>query len=406
MEKKETIITNEYELLNPCASDGDIEKILEFVEKQFRTDGTSHGQYDNCVRLSSFIKNNNIVIGELEAERLLTESPKIVEMFKDLSLASVLVRINNLTNISTLVEAYCIKYNVEVTSDNDLSLYGRFEGNDIDLFKLYLKEIGTYKLLTVEEEKALATKAKNGDEAARNKLVEHNLRLVVSVAKIYNGYGLAMSDLVQLGNEGLMRAAQKYDVDKGYRFTTYATWWIKQSITRGLADHSRTIRIPVHMHDIMLKIKKATANYISEHFGETPSNEQLAQILNISVDKIEFARKNMETTISLSSPVGQDESGDTLGDMIEDERQSVEGDLENIYRKELVDELLNTPALTEKEKEIIKCRFGFYGEELTLEKVGKMYGVTRERVRQIEARALRKIRAMANRQYSVKMLTR
>lgn len=406
MEKKETIITSDYELLNPCASEGDIAKILEYVEKQFKTDGTSHGQYENCIRLSNFIKNNNIVIGELEAERLLSESTKINEMLRDLSLASSLTRISNLTNISTLVEAYSIKNSVEETSENDLALYDRFEGNDIDLFKLYLKEIGSYKLLSAQEEKELATKAKYGDEAARNKLVEHNLRLVVSVAKVYNGFGLSISDLVQLGNEGLMKASQKYDVDKGYRFTTYATWWIKQSMTRGLADHSRTIRVPVHMHEVILKIKRATANYISEHFGEIPTNEQLANILNLPVEKVEFARKNMEVTVSLSSPVGCDDNGDTLGDMIEDERQSVESDLETIYRKELVEELLNTPMLTEKEREVIKCRFGFYGKEYTLEQVGKIYGVTRERIRQIEMRALRKIRAMADRQHSMKLYMR
>ena len=403
---KEEIITNDYEFLKQYANDSEVEKVLEYINRYFKTDGTSHGQYENCVRLSNYLKENGIIIGEIEAEKLLSSSPKLVEMFKALSLASILLRISNLPNISVLLESYCIKNNVELTRDNDLALYERSEGNDIDLFKLYLMEISEYKILSVNEEKELATRAKYGDEEARKKLVEHNLRLVVSIAKIYNGYGLSMSDLVQLGNEGLMRASHKYDVDKGYRFSTYATWWIKQSMTRGIADQSRTIRIPVHMHEIILKIKKASANYIAEHYGEVPTNEQLSKILNIPEEKIEFARKNMEITVSLSTPVGADDNGDTLGDMIEDERQSVENDLEFIYMKELVEELLNTPSLTEKEKEVIKYRFGFYGKVYTLEEIGKTYHVTRERVRQIEARALRKIKYMANRKNSLKMLMR
>ena len=406
MEKK-NIITNEIDGLTAYASDVELEKILEFIDTQFKSSDSSHGQYENCVRLSNFIKNNNIIIGELEAERLLEESPKLMEMYKALSLDSVLTRISTLSNLSVLLETFCIKHNITLPTENtDASLYQRYNGNDIDLFKLYLNEIGSYRLLTAEEEKEFAIKAKKGDEAARNKLVEHNLRLVVSIAKIYNGYGLSMSDLVQLGNEGLMRASHKYDVTKGYRFTTYATWWIKQSMTRGIADQSRTIRIPVHMHDLMLKIKRASANYVAEHFGENPTDEELAKMLNLPVEKIAFARKNMEMTVSLSTPVGQDDSGDTLGDMIEDERQSVENDLNHIYMKELVDELLNVPSLTDKEREIILLRFGFYGKPYTLEQVGKLYKVTRERVRQIEARALRKVRAMADRKYTARMLVR
>ena len=177
-------------------------------------------------------------------------------------------------------------------------------------------------------------------------------------------------------------------------------------MTRGIAVHSRTIRIPVHMHEMMLKIKKATANYIAEHYGETPTNAQLSKILNIPEDKIEFARKNMEVTVSLSTPVGTDERGDTLGDLIEDERQSIDNDLNYIYMKELAEELLNTPALTDKEREVVKYRFGFYGKVYTLEEIGKIYGVTRERVRQIEARALRKVRAMADRKHTARMLLR
>lgn len=403
--KKENNIKNEYDFLESYATETEVERVLEFINSQFKTDGSSHGQYENCVRLSNFVKNNNIIIGELEADRLLEESPKLMEMYKALSLDSVLVRISNLTNLSVLLESFCIKNNITLpTEQTDEALYQRYTGNDLDLFKLYLTEIGQYRLLTAQEEKELATKVANGDENARNKLIEHNLRLVVSIAKIYNGYGLPMNDLVQLGNEGLMRAVYKYDVTKGYRFTTYATWWIKQSMTRGIADHSRTIRIPVHMHELMLKIKRATANYISEHYGETPTDEELSKILNIPVEKIEFARKNMEVTVSLSSPVGADDSGDTLGDMIEDDRQSIDNDLNFIYMKELTEELLNTTSLLEKEREVIKYRFGFYGKTYTLEEVGKIYGVTRERVRQIEARALRKVRVVANRNHSMKMM--
>ena len=388
------------------ASYEEVTQVILYIERNFKTNESSNVQFDNCSRLSAFLKNNNIEIGEIESERLLNESPKLNEMFRILNLAGIIVRVNNLLNVSTLLEMYCLKNNVEQNTDMDLSLFDRFTGNDIDLVKLYLREIGQYNILTAEEEKKLAILKANGDENARNKLVEHNLRLVVSIAKSLVGCGLSFSDLIQLGNEGLITAARKFDADKGCRFSTYATWWIKQAMKRGIADQSRTIRIPVHVHELILKIKKQTAIYSSTHFGICPTDEMLAEMLDTTVEKITSAKQCMEEVVSLSSPIGSDEKGDTLGDMIEDVNCSLDTDLNQVYMKELTTSLFNSPRLTEKEKEVVRYRFGFYGKSYTLEEIGRIYGITRERVRQIEKKALFKMRSSANRSYSMRLYER
>ena len=385
------------------ASYEEVTQVILYIERNFKDNESSNTQFDNCNRLSMFLKNNNIEIGELEAERLLSESSKLNEMFRVLSLAGIIVRINSLSNLNVLLEMYCLKNNVDQTYDMDMALYSdKFNASDIDLIKLYLTEIGQYRLLSAEEEKELAIKIAKGDENARNKLVEHNLRLVVSIAKSLIGCGLSFGDLIQLGNEGLMTAARKFNAEKGCKFSTYATWWIKQAMKRGIADQSRTIRIPVHMHELILRIKKQTSLYASTHFGEYPSDEYLAEILDTTTDKILDAKKYMEEAVSLSTPIGSDERGETIGDMVEDTSCSIDADLNQIYMKELVSSFLDNPRLTAKELEVIKYRFGFYNRNYTLEEVGKMFGVTRERVRQIEARALRKMRAAADRQYSAR----
>jgi RNA polymerase sigma factor (sigma-70 family) len=319
------------------ASYEEVTQAILYIERNFKDNESSNTQFDNCNRLSMFLKNNNIEIGELEAERLLSESPKLNEMFRVLSLAGIIVRINSLSNLNVLLEMYCLKNNVDQTYDMDMGLYtDKFNASDIDLIKLYLTEIGQYRLLSAEEEKELAIKIAKGDENARNKLVEHNLRLVVSIAKSLVGCGLSFGDLIQLGNEGLMTAARKFSADKGCKFSTYATWWIKQAMKRGIADQSRTIRIPVHMHELILRVKKQTSLYASTHFGEYPSDEYLAEILDTTTDKILDAKKYMEEAVSLSTPIGSDERGETIGDMVEDTSCSIDSDLNQIYMKELV----------------------------------------------------------------------
>ena len=407
MENKEKVNINSMSLdLMERASYEEVTQVILYIERNFKTEESSNVQFDNCSKLSVFLKNNNIEIGEFEAERILNESPKLNEMFRILNSAGIIVRINNLINMSILLEMYCLKNNVEQNVDMDLSLYNRFEGNDIDLFKLYLKDMGQFKLLTAEEERELALRKDAGDEEARNKLVEHNLRLVISIAKSLSGCGLSVSDLVQLGNEGLMTAARKFDANRGYKFSTYATWWIRQAMKRGIADQSRTIRIPVHMHELILRIKKQISIYSTANFGMMPTDEMLADILDTTPEKIYEAKKCMEEVVSLSTPIGTEEKGDTLGDMIEDVNCSLDSDLNQVYMKELTSSLFNNPRLTEKEREVVKYRFGFYGKNYTLEEVGRIYGVTRERVRQIEKRALIKMRSAASRQYSMRLFER
>ena len=380
------------------ATDEEINNTIQFIEKNFKDIETSNAQFDNCTKLSNYIKTNNITLGEIESEKLLNDSQKLNDMFHILDNSGILVRVTTLGNLATLLESYCLKYNVELTRDIDASIYDRRENNDIDLLRLYFNEIGQYKLLGAEEEKELATRSKNGDESARNKLIEHNLRLVVSIAKTLTGCGLSISDLIQLGNEGLITASRKFEPERGFRFTTYATWWIKQAMKRGIADYGRTIRIPVHVHELMLRVKKQTGIYMSANFGLAPTDEQLAEMLDVSVEKIINAKKYMDETLSLSTPVGADDGGDTLGDMIEDPASSLEGQFNDIYMKDVVSTILECPNINEKEKNIIMYRFGFYGRIYTLEEIGKIYGVTRERIRQIEVKALRKLRFNVSRE--------
>jgi RNA polymerase primary sigma factor len=250
-----------------------------------------------------------------------------------------------------------------------------------------------YKLLKKFRNVALPRKC---SDMPREKLIKHNLRLVISIAKGYNGFGLSMSDLVQYGNEGLIIAARKFDVSRGCRFSTYATWWIKQNMKRGIADASRTIRIPVHLHENIVKVKKAISIYTVEHNGEFPNDKIISEMTGISVEKVVTARNNMDLTVSLSTPVGGsgEEASDTfLGDFIEDENSSIEKNAHMIYLAEFFEAFELSGYISPKEKEILKYRFGFYNDkEYTLEEVGQMFGVTRERIRQIQKKALTKIR--------------
>lgn len=259
-----------------------------------------------------------------------------------------------------------------------------------DPVRMYLKEIGQIKLLTMEEELELADRIAAGDEQAKITLAEANLRLVVSIAKRYVGRGMLFLDLIQEGNIGLMKAVEKFDVTKGYKFSTYATWWIRQAITRAIADQARTIRVPVHMVETINKLARIQRQLTLE-LNREPTEEELAKKMNMSVEKIRDIYKISQEPVSLETPIGEEDDSH-LGDFIKDERNmSPEEYATNEMLKDEIAEVLLT--LTEREEKVIRLRFGLEdGKSRTLEEVGQMFGVTRERIRQIEAKALRKLR--------------
>ena len=259
-----------------------------------------------------------------------------------------------------------------------------------DPVRMYLKEIGQIKLLTLDEEGALADRITAGDEEAKNILAEANLRLVVSIAKRYVGRGMLFLDLIQEGNIGLMKAVDKFDVSKGYKFSTYATWWIRQAITRAIADQARTIRVPVHMVETINKLARVQRQLTLE-LNREPSEEELAKKMNTSVEKVREIYKISQDPVSLETPIGEEDDSH-LGDFIKDERNlSPEEFATNEMLKDEISQVLET--LTEREEKVIRLRFGLEdGKPRTLEEVGQMFGVTRERIIQIEAKALRKLR--------------
>ena len=259
-----------------------------------------------------------------------------------------------------------------------------------DPVRMYLKEIGQVKLLSAEEEVELAKKVAEGDQNAKNKLTEANLRLVVSIAKKYSGRGLHILDLIQEGNTGLIRAVDKFDWTKGNKFSTYATWWIRQAITRAIADQARTIRVPVHMVEVINKATRCNRKLVQE-LGREPTVEEIAAELNLPVEKIIEANRTAADTLSLDTPVG-DEEDTSIGSFVEDERTPGPADAtSNAMLAEALKEILDT--LTEREADVLRMRFGMYdGRTHTLEEVGQIFGVTRERIRQIENKAIRKLR--------------
>ena len=277
----------------------------------------------------------------------------------------------------------------EVDMENiDLSVP---EGISIeDPVRMYLKEIGKVPLLTAEEEIDLAQRMEQGDEEAKKRLAEANLRLVVSIAKRYVGRGMLFLDLIQEGNLGLIKAVEKFDYRKGYKFSTYATWWIRQAITRAIADQARTIRIPVHMVETINKEIRVSRQLLQE-LGREPTPEEIAEEMNISVDRVREILKISQEPVSLETPIGEEEDSH-LGDFIQDDNVPAPADAAaNTMLKEQLEEVLGT--LTEREQKVLRLRFGLDdGRARTLEEVGKEFNVTRERIRQIEAKALRKLR--------------
>ncbi len=259
-----------------------------------------------------------------------------------------------------------------------------------DPVRMYLKEIGKVPLLTAEEEVDLAKRMADGDEEAKKRLAEANLRLVVSIAKRYVGRGMLFLDLIQEGNLGLIKAVEKFDYQKGFKFSTYATWWIRQAITRAIADQARTIRIPVHMVETINKLVRVSRQLLQE-LGREPSPEEIAEELNMPVERVREILKISQEPVSLETPIGEEEDSH-LGDFIQDDNVPVPAEAAaQTLLKEQLDEVLDT--LTEREQKVLRLRFGMNdGRARTLEEVGKEFDVTRERIRQIEAKALRKLR--------------
>ena len=259
-----------------------------------------------------------------------------------------------------------------------------------DPVRMYLKEIGKISLLSLDEETELSKRIAEGDETAKNRLAESNLRLVVSIAKRYVGRGMLFLDLIQEGNIGLMKAVEKFDAEKGYKFSTYATWWIRQAITRAIADQARTIRVPVHMVETINKLSRYQRQLTLE-LNREPTDEELAKKMGMSPDKVREVIKIAQDPVSLETPIGEEEDSH-LGDFVPDESNMSPEDftIHEMLKEEIGDVLL---TLTEREEQVLRLRFGLDdGSPKTLEEVGQMFGVTRERIRQIEAKALRKLR--------------
>lgn len=297
-----------------------------------------------------------------------------------------------------LEEEFLSEVSADVKEKDESEEYAAAEIQNVDSVKAYLKDIGKFSLLTAEEEIRLAKLMTEGNEEeameARNTMVNANLRLVVNIAKRYTNRGLELLDIIQYGNLGLMKAVEKYDYTMGYKFSTYATWWIRQAITRALADYSNDIRVPVHMHEQINKMRNASRTLLLE-LGRTPTNLEIAERMNVSEEKVVELINYSQKTVSLDTPIG-DEEDSVLSDFIEDSSMdSPEAQAIKQQLKEVIDEVLH--SLSEKEERIIRRRFGIDDNRpRTLEEVGKEFNVTRERIRQIESKALKRLKMTKN----------
>ena len=346
----------------------DVKKVEDLIEKS-KNAGLSHDDFDQALeemdydideldKLCDALENNGVEIAGSISTAELEEIQKEVSKFE------------NSANMEKILEQ---------------------EGVTIDdPVRQYLKEIGRIPLLDSEREKELAERMMNGDEDAKGILVESNLRLVVSIAKKYLGRGMYFLDLIQEGNLGLMKAVEKFDYTKGYKFSTYATWWIRQAITRAIADQARTIRIPVHMVETIHKVTKYSRQMLQE-LGREPTAEEIGEKIGLSADRVREILKISQDPVSLETPIGEEEDSH-LGDFIPDDDTPSPADAAaSTILREVIERELHT--LTPREEHVIKLRFGLYdGRNRTLEEVGKEFDITRERIRQIEAKALRKLR--------------
>jgi RNA polymerase primary sigma factor len=361
---KEDFYTETQEMIEECES----KKVEDLIEKSKKT-GLSDEDFDQA------LEEMNYDMDELD---------KLCEALED----------NGVELPGSISDAELEKIQEEVSKfENSANMEKILEQEGVaidDPVRQYLKEIVRIPLLDSEQEKECAERMMNGDENAKNILVESNLRLVVSIAKKYLGRGMYFLDLIQEGNLGLMKAVDKFDYTKGYKFSTYATWWIRQAITRAIADQARTIRIPVHMVETIHKVTKYSRQMLQE-LGREPTAEEIGEKIGMSADKVREILKISQDPVSLETPIGEEEDSH-LGDFIPDDDTPAPADAAaSTILREVIDRELHT--LTPREEHVIKLRFGLYdGRPRTLEEVGKEFDITRERIRQIEAKALRKLR--------------
>ena len=361
-------------------------KVEKTVEHKDKKDVTPEEKLNNIIKKAK--EKGKITYGELasELDDANTEQiDKVFDAFEDMGVS--VLKEDDLDLEEPDIDELEAVEDIKV-EDIDLA---SMEGINIDdPVRMYLREIGRIPLLSYDEELELAKKVLAGDEAAKQKLAESNLRLVVSIAKKYVGRGMLFLDLIQEGNMGLIKAVEKFDYTKGYKFSTYATWWIRQAITRAIADQARTIRIPVHMVETINKLIRTSRNLLQQ-LGREPSPEEIAKEMEIPVEKVVEIQKIAQDPVSLETPIGEEEDSH-LGDFIQDEDSPAPHDAASYtLLKEQLEEVMNT--LTPREAKVLKLRFGLEdGKSRTLEEVGKEFNVTRERIRQIEAKALRKLR--------------
>lgn len=368
-----------------------IDSVIEFIDKNFNIENNSDKMKDLKLLIDHF-SAKDINLSLEDADTLLKKSSILREVieyadkegFDELSTDSI----ENLflaKDLSNGIRSFTYQ-------EDDIFMPQIEKSNDIDTFKLYLSSMP--RLLTIEEEKKLVERMSKGDEEARKILVEHNLRLSVAIAKRYTKPGVSLNDLVQEGNIGLMIAASKFNGDLDYKFSTYAVWWIKQRMTRYIADNSRTVRIPVYMHDIIYKMNR-TKKVLESQLNREVTKEELAEALNVSLEKLYQIEKYGADAVSLETKVNREDGTDSseLGHFVEDENAQFEGKIiKDLYLNELSNTIFNGEVLNDREKLVLQYRYGFIdGEPKTLEECGKIFNLTRERVRQIEKNALKKL---------------
>ena len=359
-------------------------------EKETKKESTNKSEKTDKEKISNIIaeakQNGKMTYSDLATKLNDVNPEKMDEVFDEFEKGGIDLLPDDFDeepNIEDLKEVEELKLD-EITDTS-------YEGISIDdPVRMYLREIGKIPLLTFDEELELAKRILEGDEEAKQKLAESNLRLVVSIAKKYVGRGMLFLDLIQEGNMGLIKAVEKFDYTKGFKFSTYATWWIRQAITRAIADQARTIRIPVHMVETINKLIRTSRNLLQQ-MGREPTPEEIAKEMEIPVEKVVEIQKIAQDPVSLETPIGEEEDSH-LGDFIQDEDSPAPHDAASYtLLKEQLEEVMNT--LTPREAKVLKLRFGLEdGKSRTLEEVGKEFNVTRERIRQIEAKALRKLR--------------
>ena len=355
---------------------------LQEIRDVFQNSPLTQAQLERIIAYLEEQKIDVLTMPDINADDI-EDDVEEIDSLNDMDVFQKPDRIGNVQVTAEIEKGY------EKTSEESENSFTE-RGNAEDPVRMYLKEIGRIPLLSSEEEIELAKRMEEGDEEAKKKLSEANLRLTVSIAKRYSGRGMQFLDLIQEGNLGLIKAVEKFDYRKGYKFSTYATWWIRQSITRAIADQARTIRIPVHMVETMNRVNRTSRRLLQE-YGREPTPEEIAEAMNLPVERVLEISKISQEPVSLETPIGEEEDSH-LGDFIQDEHIPVPADeAAHTLLREQLEKVMDT--LSEREQKVLALRFGLEdGKPHTLEEVGREFQVTRERIRQIEAKALRKLR--------------